>query len=252
MQQSEWKPLALARKPVQGLLELVYPPACQLCSLGLPAGSVEAFCADCLKQLQLLRMPCCPRCAASFPSISPLATNCPHCQNEDYAFEQVIAWGAYDKALQQIILRIKQQEQEQLAFHAGKLLGQLFREVLTSIAIDTVIPVPLHWSRRLWRGYNQSVTIAQAIGQVLQLPCQPNWLFRKLSTPMQASVTPTQRRRNLQQAMVARLPGSAKGSHLLIVDDVVTTGATADACSRALLTAVAGKVTVLALARAVG
>lgn len=236
----------------RGLLELVYPPACQLCSVGLQAGSTAAFCHECMKQLAFQRQPCCPRCAASFTAVLSTASSCPHCQDEDYAFDQVIAWGAYEKALQQIILLIKQQEQEQLAYHSGILLAQHFQEVLIARQIDAVVAVPLHWSRRLWRGYNQSVTIGQAVGTVLKKPCQTHWLFRRLATPMQASVTPAHRRRNLRQAMIARLPVSAKGQHLLLVDDVMTTGATADACARALLSAGAGKVTVLSLARAVG
>jgi ComF family protein len=239
-------------QPARGLLELVYPPVCQLCSLALPAGSSASFCHECLKLLAFQRQQCCPRCAATFTAVLSSATNCPHCQDEDYAFDQVIAWGAYEKALQQIVLLIKHQEQEQLAYHSGVLLAQQFQDVLTTVQIDAVVPVPLHWSRRLWRGYNQSVTISQAVGTVLQKPWQVHWLFRRLSTPMQASVTPTQRRKNLRQAMVARLPTSAKGKHLLLVDDVMTTGATADSCARALLAAGAGKVTVLTLARAVG
>lgn len=239
-------------QPARGLLELVYPPACQLCSSGLPAGSIASFCHECMKQLEFQRQPCCPRCAATFTAVLASATNCPHCQDEDYAFDQVIAWGAYEKALQQIVLLIKKQEQEQLAYHSGILIAQLFQAVLAAKKIDAVVPVPLHWSRRLWRGYNQSVTIAQAVGTVLKKPCQTHWLFRRLSTPMQASVTPAQRRKNLRQAMVARLPASAKGQHLLLVDDVMTTGATADAGTRALLSEGASKVTVLTFARAVG
>jgi ComF family protein len=239
-------------QPARGLLELIYPPVCQLCSEGLSAGSSASFCHECLKQLAFQRQPCCPRCAATFTAVLSSATNCPHCQDEDYAFDQVIAWGAYEKALQQIVLLIKNQEQEQLAYHSGMLLAHQFQDTLTNKHIDAVVPVPLHWSRRLWRGYNQSVTISQAVGKVLQKPFQAHWLFRRLATPMQASVTPAQRRKNLRQAMVARLPASAKGQHLLLVDDVMTTGATADACARALLSAGAGRVTVLTFARAVG
>ena len=118
--------------------------------------------------------------------------------------------------------------------------------------ITAVVPVPLHWTRRLWRGYNQSETMGRAVASRLKLSFHTGWLWRKLQTPLQASVTPTQRRKNLREAMRARLPATMKGKRVLLVDDVMTTGATADACSRALLAAGVGGVQVMVVARAVG
>jgi ComF family protein len=235
-------------QPVAGLLELAYPLVCQLCSSLIE--SSNAFCPDCDKQLKHQRQPSCPRCSAYFPTVSPLLKNCPHCQNEDYTFEKIIAYGAYEKILRQIVLLMKNQEQEQLAYHMGRVLAEEFREQFQTM--QAVVPVPLHWTRRLWRGYNQSVTLARSLSQTLKLDFHANWLHRRLATPMQATVTPASRRKNLREAMIARLPASAKGQHILLADDIVTTGATADACARALLKSGAGQVTVITLARAVG
>ncbi|HMO35180.1 MAG TPA: phosphoribosyltransferase family protein, partial [Gemmatales bacterium] len=146
----------------------------------------------------------------------------------------------------------KQQENEQLSYYAGVILAEAFGDVLASRTVEAVVCVPLHWTRRLWRGYNQAETLARAVATRWNLPFYSHWLCRRRSTSRQATLTPTQRRKNLTLAMQASIPTKYRGRHVLLVDDVVTTGATVDACSKALLSAGARQVTVLALARATG
>ncbi len=234
------------------LLDLVYPPVCQLCNAPQRAGCHEAFCETCLRQLSQLLGDQCPRCAARYPKVNPKAIDCYICHDEDYAFSQAIAWGAYDSALSSIVLRIKEQRNESLAHHIGLHFASQFQQRLQSFPIDAIVPVPLHWTRRLWRGYNQAEVLAKAIALHLHKPYRSNWLWRRLQTPLQASVTPTQRRKNLRQAMAAGIPKRYQGQHILLIDDVMTTGATADACTRALLAAGSGSVKVAVLARATG
>jgi ComF family protein len=241
-----------ANQLATGLLDLVYPPICQLCNTPQPAGRHEAFCYTCLKQLNQLLGDQCPRCAARFPKVNPHATDCHLCHDEDYAFSQTIAWGPYDSAMRSIILRIKEQRNESLAHHIGLLFATQFQQQWQASTIDAIVPVPLHWTRRLWRGYNQAEVLGKAIAQKLHKPYRRSWLWRRLQTPLQASVTPAQRRKNLRQAMTARLPNRYQGQHILLIDDVMTTGATADACARAMLAAGAGSVKVAVLARATG
>ena len=242
----------LIKQLAGGILDLVYPPVCQLCNGPQPAGSNDSFCETCLKQLNLLLGEQCPRCAARFPRVNPKAIDCHICHDEDYAFSQAITWGSYESVLRSIILRIKEQRNESLTHHIGLHLARQFQQQLDGWPIDAIVPVPLHWTRRLWRGYNQAEVLARAIARHLHKPYRSHWLWRRLQTPLQASVTPTQRRKNLRQAMTARLPRRFQGQHVLLVDDVMTTGATADACARALLAAGAGSVKVAILARATG
>jgi ComF family protein len=230
----------------------IYPPVCQLCNSSQPADTKNSFCETCLKQLNLLLGEQCHRCAARFPRVNPSVIDCHICHDENYAFSQAITWGSYESALRNIILRIKEQRNESLTHHIGLHFARQFHHQLETWLIDAIVPVPLHWTRRLWRGYNQAEVMARAIARYLHKPYRSHWLWRRQQTPLQASVTPTQRRKNLRQAMTAHLPKRFQGQHVLLVDDVMTTGATADACARALLTAGAGSVKVAILARATG
>ncbi|MFT3878211.1 MAG: hypothetical protein QM703_00960 [Gemmatales bacterium] len=142
--------------------------------------------------------------------------DCHICHDEDYAFTQTIAWGPYDSALRSIVLRIKEQRNESLAHHIGLHFAHQFNQQLKSWPIDAIVPVPLHWTRRLWRGYNQAEVFAKAIAHHLHKPERRAWLWRRLQTPLQASVTPTQRRKNLRQAMTARIPKQFMGQQILL------------------------------------
>lgn len=230
---------------LQGLVELVYPRVCLLCSATC---NTTCFCDRCDKQMQPVGFPC-PRCAMWLPAMPSNAVNCPHCQNEEFTFSSTYSLGPYERALRTAVLLMKDQRNEALAHHMGKRLAVLFP---STSDVAAVVPVPLHWTRRLWRGYNQSATLAYALANTCKLPISFHWLWRRLQTPMQVSVTPIQRRKNLLSAMKAKLPGSLKGKTILLVDDVMTTGATAEACTRALLDAGAGNVIVVVVARAVG
>lgn len=235
-----------------GVIDLVFPLVCLHCDAPLPAGTGQPFCQKCHNQLQQLLGDQCPRCAARFPTMDANAVNCPHCEDDDFAFTQSLCWGPYDSVLRSIVIRIKDQSNEALAHHMGILFARQFQDKLQNTPIDAIVPVPLHWTRRLWRGYNQSETLARAIAQELKKPYRSHWLWRQLQTPHQSTVTPHQRRKNLRQAMTARIPKPFQGQNLMLVDDVMTTGATADSCARALIQAGATTVIIVVLARALG
>lgn len=236
----------------QGLGDLVYPPCCHLCDKYHSPEHREPFCVSCRTQCNQLLQSQCPHCAAPFPTMPANAVNCPHCQDEDYTFAAALAWGGYQQPLRSLILQLKHQANESLAFHSATMLAKQFQPQLNQWPVDAIVPVPLHWSRRFWRGYNQAEVMASAVSRVLQKPLRTWWLWRTSRTPLQASVTPSQRRKNLMQAMKASIPIRFRCQHVLLIDDVMTTGSTADACARALLQAGAGSVRVLVLARALG
>ena len=146
------------------------------------------------------------------------------------------------------MLRIKQSGGETLAELVGELWGAARREALRAMAIDVIVPVPLHWWRRWRRGHNQSAALARGLASVLGLPVS-FCLRRTRNTPKQTQQVASARRDNVRGAFRARRGLRLKGRSVLLVDDVLTTGSTASEAARALRDAGASRVIVAALAR---
>ena len=136
-----------------------------------------------------------------------------------------------------------------LAEELGGLLAQVRMESLSTRRPDVVVPVPLHWWRRLGRGYNQSETVARTLAESLGLPCRPTWLVRTRPTSSQVAQSAAARWENVRGAFRARRGVTVRDARILLVDDVLTTGATADAAATALRQAGAAQVVVAVLAR---
>jgi ComF family protein len=119
-----------------------------------------------------------------------------------------------------------------------------------ALNLDAVVPVPLHWVRRWQRGYNQSSAIAYGLASRLRLPFRPGWLRRTRNTPSQTKQTASGRRDNVRGAFAVPRRVRLDGQTVLLVDDVMTTGATASEAARALRKAGAGRVAVAVLGRA--
>jgi ComF family protein len=154
--------------------------------------------------------------------------------------------------LGEAIRRLKSARNEGLAELLGECLAQRQRDRLRALGADVIVPVPLHWWRRLQRGYNQSAAIAHGLGVGLHLPCRYLWLWRVRNTPSQRTLTASQRWDNVRGAFRARPGLRLTGRHVLLVDDVMTTTATASEAARALLRTGAAQVSVAVLARTEG
>jgi ComF family protein len=148
-----------------------------------------------------------------------------------------------------VVLRVKHVAGEGLAEAMGLLWGQRLPVQLGELRPQAIVPVPLHWSRCWRRGFNQSEVLARQLARTLAIPCRPNWLRRVRRTPLQTRQTsPTARRENVQGAFAARAGLDLSGQSILLVDDVLTTGATANAAAQALRAAKAERVVVAILA----
>jgi ComF family protein len=233
-----------------GFADLIYPPRCLLCYQP-PRLSRDHFCEACAEALFTDTHEVCPACAANVGPFAVHDGRCGACRTRGFAFDAAVRLGLYAEALQKAVLLIKHASREGLAELLGERWAERRREQLLALGIDVVIPVPLHWWRRLRRGYNQSASVAYGLAKRLGLPCR-KWLKRTRSTASQKELTAAERRANVLGAFRAGSSAQLKGRHVLLVDDVMTTGATVSEAARALKLGGAAQVTAAVLARADG
>jgi ComF family protein len=235
-------------------LGLVFPWRCELCGIET-AGQDGPFCAPCRDQLMIAaavsRRSSCPRCALPVGPFADLHRGCARCRGRSQGFDAAMALGAYEGTTRDLCLRLKHERSAWLAAWMTDLLVEARRADLDQLPRDTwVVPVPLHWWRRLRRGYNQAEALAQGLGRRLDLRVRKP-LRRIKSTDRLARMGVTERIEALRGAFHARPDARLKGKTVLLVDDVLTTGATSGAAARALKQAGAKRVVVAVLARTV-
>jgi ComF family protein len=245
----EWL-TATGRHLLAGAQDLVYPACCFLCERRLPAGSPH-FCPNCHQKLFTDPHPCCPRCAGTIGPFALIDGRCRACRDESLAFEQAVRLGPYDGLLREVILRLKHQTGEVLAELLGEYWADAAAARFAQLQCDVIVPVPLHWIRRWRRGYNQSASLGRGLSMRLGIPRQ-SWLRRVRNTPEQTKQTLAGRRANVRGAFRVRSGVALQGRSVLLVDDVMTTGATAGEAARVLRKSGASRVAVAALARAHG
>lgn len=228
---------------------MLYPTDCLLCALRHEPPDEIAICPACRSELLTDLMPSCLRCCATIgPHLNP-ETDCVSCRGESFQFESALRLGPYGGKLRDLILRIKDIRGESLAESIGRLWAERDHQRLISFQPDAVVPVPVHWMRRIERGYNQSDALAEAIAERLGRRSGRGWLRRVKATPKQITQSAAARRENVKGAFRVVRGAPVRTMRILLVDDVMTTGATANEAARALRQAGAAQVGVAVLAR---
>lgn len=234
----------------RGALDLLYPPLCIGCRTQV--GEPGSLCAACWQDIDFIDGPACRCCGLPFDLDPGSDTLCAACLADPPSFDTARAVMRYDDKSRGPILALKHADRLDLIPGFVRWLDRAGRGLLDES--DIIVPVPLH-RRRLWhRRYNQAAELARGLGALTAKPVEPMVLRRVRPTPSQGAMPSAKaRRRNMRGAF--QVPperrSTVEGRAVLLVDDVLTTGATADACARALKRAGVEKVSVLALARVV-
>ncbi len=233
-------------------LHLLFPAPCHICQRPLDPERVSALCGRCWGSLERMPAEGCARCGWPFPAPAavrgaevPLCQRCRETRDHFRVARAVLRYRE-DGFARAAILLAKHGRRLSLLRHLARLVAEAAPEYLSLRDWDGVVPVPLHWLRRWRRGFNQAEVLARAVGRRHGLPVLPRALRRVRATPLQHGDFEA-RRRNVRD--VFRVGANVAERRLLLVDDVFTTGATADACAATLLRAGAAEVGVLTLAR---
>ena len=233
------------RTEVHGFFDLLFPPACPFCQKTLAQITQSPFCHRCTRDIRPLPPGRCPRCALPFAASDGSSHLCGACSRALSPFLSVHSAGLYEGGLREVVHRFKF-EQGHYLDRALALL--MYRALDPAVNPDIIVPVPLHNLSLRRRTYNQSLLLARELAGRLNRPMVSRLLERVRDTPQQQGLRAIERTRNLRGAFLCR--SQLNGERILLVDDVMTTGTTAAACSRALLEAGAAEVRVVVAGRA--
>ena len=234
-------------------MRLLYPDGCVFCdSEGEASPDDVPLCSLCralFLEGQGLR---CPQCGARLSSDLPPEPSCPHCPKTRLKFQSVLTMGVYRGELREAVLRMKTLSGEPLSMAVGRLLCRELGESLAKLAPEVVVPVPMHWSRRLVRRTNSAEILAERVASALRIPVCRGVLVRRRNTPPQFGLSAHGRFRNVRGAFRSAMRYDLGAARVLLIDDILTTGATCSEAARALLAAGAKRVDVAVVARAEG
>ena len=236
---------------LKGLLDLIYPPLCQACGKKLEVFNRLFLCEVCYNNIRWINPPFCKRCGKSIGYDEDIRSVCESCKTKTYYFDSCYSVCVYEGTIRECIHKFK--------YNAKLALGALFTDLMTDFAekhidiqgFDCIIPVPLHRVKHRERTFNQAALLAASLSKKFKLPLLGNTLTRIRLDKPQIMLPKNRRLKDIKDAFKIRKSHLLKNKAVLLIDDVFTTGATVNECSRILKEAKVKKIEVLALARGV-
>ena len=216
------------------LITLLFPRRCLGCRVSLKGESSDELCPDCARSMRRITAQRCPRCGEQIGPHSPTDTRCPSCRDMPLVFTRATAPCKHDGAARQMVLGLKYGRRMSVLRRLATLMIEDLGQAGFMDQVDVIVPVPLHIRQRWRRGFNQAELLAKRIGKRFSVPVCTGALRRIRDTGSQARLTRAARLRNLKDAFQVTDGEVFQEKTILLCDDVLTTGATATECSRAL------------------
>lgn len=234
------------------ILNIIFPSRCLGC------GSVEVeedkeFCPSCWSELTFLKEPYCSCCGLPFDfedNTGCLKDDlCHHCDERHPAYNKARCLFVYNDVIKKPILSLKHYDSTQYAETFAKLMSLMQTQICQDV--DLIVPIPLHWKRLIIRQFNQAALIAKLLGKILAKPVDYKHLVRSTNTKSQGHQSRKNRHINLENAFQVKDMSQFEGKNILLIDDVMTTGATLQEAAKALKIARSKSINCLSIARSV-
>lgn len=223
---------------IKGIFDLVLPRECVVCSSVIKDSQNGFVCSECFSKIKIIEPPFCKGCGRPFISRETLKYSpehlCARCREKAFSFHCARAVGVYEGTLKKLIHAYKFRKKRALGEYLSKIMIENLGDKFEQIDFDTIIPVPLHKQRLRTREFDQSFLLAMKIGKHLNIPVLSDSLIRYRSTKPQLELKVKERLKNVKGAFRVREGEKIKGKSILLIDDVFTTGATINECSKIL------------------
>jgi len=235
---------------LKGLRDLIYPNCCLVCKNKIPPTvQRQLICAGCRDKVENNLPPFCAGCGRHLDAKAIAKNTCAGCANVQFYFDRAFSPCLYTGTVKKLIHEFKYGGKDYLGEPLGAMMNTFIRDYNLPIAhLDFIIPVPLHKSRQREREFNQAEILSRQIGKEFDKKVLTDGLIRNKPTRTQTELTPQERRRNVEKSFWVSRPELVKNTNLLLIDDVLTTGATANEAAKSLKEAGAKIVLLMTLA----
>ncbi|MBR6402753.1 MAG: ComF family protein [Eubacterium sp.] len=234
---------------IKNIMDIIFPPRCVMCDKVIPPGR-NLICAECEGELKYVSEPRCFRCGKEIASEED--EYCPDCEKRSRSFIRGFPVFNYVPPVSDSLMALKYRGRQEYAVYFGRVIAEQYGEEFRRLGIDALVSVPIYKKKYVTRGYNQAALIAMELGKCTGIHFYDKLLVRVEETPPQKELSDEEREKNMEGAFAIDKKADDIPKAVMLVDDIYTTGATVEACTRVLLKAGVERVYYTSVAIGVG